>query len=123
MVPTFHARVLRCWLLILLAAWSWVAPAQQAHGDPGPSRRAGQRHRSGGGHRRSRTMRAEILAGMLADAGVRQIFTSEVGRTQQTAGPLAKKLNLTPEVVPAKEVGVIVANEGANTPARIWRRC
>ncbi|HLK62724.1 MAG TPA: phosphoglycerate mutase family protein [Bryobacteraceae bacterium] len=53
--------------------------------------------------------RAEVLAGMLADAGIGHIFTTEVGRTQQTASPLAKRLNLKPEVVPAKQTEVLVA--------------
>jgi phosphohistidine phosphatase SixA len=53
--------------------------------------------------------RAGILAGMLTDAGVSRIFTSEVARTQQTAAPLAGKLMLKPEVVPAKDVDGLVA--------------
>jgi phosphohistidine phosphatase SixA len=53
--------------------------------------------------------RAGILAGMLSSAGVGRIFTSEVARTQQTAAPLAAKLNLQPETVPAKDVDGLVA--------------
>jgi len=52
--------------------------------------------------------RAGILAGMLTDAGVNRIFTSEVARTQQTAAPLAGKLKLKFEAVPAKDVDGLV---------------
>ena len=48
--------------------------------------------------------RAGNLARMLADSGVKRIFVTEVVRTQQTAAPLAKKLDIRPEVVPAKDV-------------------
>jgi broad specificity phosphatase PhoE len=52
--------------------------------------------------------RAEALAKMLADTGITHIYTSEVVRTQQTAAPLAKKLGITPEVIPAKDVDALV---------------
>src|SRR5262245_7231642 len=48
--------------------------------------------------------RAETLARMLADAGVRRIYVTDVMRTQQTAQPLAGKLKLQPEIIPAKDV-------------------
>ena len=60
--------------------------------------------------------RAEALAAILADAGVTHIFTSEVGRTQQTAAPLAKRLNLKPEVVPAKDTDALVAKLRSSSP-------
>jgi phosphohistidine phosphatase SixA len=53
--------------------------------------------------------RAEALARMLADAGVEHIYVSEVPRTQQTARPLANKLRIRPEVVPAKDIDSLVA--------------
>ena len=53
--------------------------------------------------------RATVLATMLSDAKVRAIYTSEVARTQQTAAPLAEKLSIRPEVVPAKDVDVLTA--------------
>lgn len=53
--------------------------------------------------------RAELLAGMLADAGITHIFATEVARTQQTAAPLARKLNLKPEVLQAKDVEELAA--------------
>jgi broad specificity phosphatase PhoE len=52
--------------------------------------------------------RAGVLAGMLADANIAHIFVSEVERTQQTAEPLAKKLNVRPEVMPAEDVESLV---------------
>src|ERR1017187_9876824 len=55
------------------------------------------------GPREAGTCPAQVLAGMLSDAGVKHIYTSEVARTQETAEPLAKKLGLRPEVVPAND--------------------
>ncbi len=94
----------------LLAVWSAVAWAQPAktvilvrHAE-----RAGGTSPEVGISEAGRC-RAEVLAGMLTDAGVTHIFTSEVARTQQTAAPLATKLNLKPEVVPAKDTDALVA--------------
>jgi broad specificity phosphatase PhoE len=42
--------------------------------------------------------RADLLARMLSDAGIQKIFVTEYKRTQETAAPLARKLNLTPEI-------------------------
>jgi phosphohistidine phosphatase SixA len=98
------------WLPALLAVWSAVAWAQPAktvilvrHAE-----RAGGTSPEVGISEAGRC-RAEVLAGMLTDAGVTHIFTSEVARTQQTAAPLATKLNLKPEVVPAKDTDALVA--------------
>jgi broad specificity phosphatase PhoE len=52
--------------------------------------------------------RAQVLANMLADAGVKRIYVTEVGRTQQTAEPLARKLDIVPQVIPAKDIGALV---------------
>src|ERR1700730_2492531 len=46
------------------------------------------------GHRR-----AECLADSLADAHIEQIFTSDLQRTQQTAAPLAMRLQLKPVII------------------------
>jgi broad specificity phosphatase PhoE len=43
--------------------------------------------------------RAQALAEALQDAGVTAVVTTELKRTQQTAGPLATRRRLTPEVV------------------------
>lgn len=47
--------------------------------------------------------RAACLADALAELGVTHVFTTEFARTRDTAGPLAARLGLTPEVVPAAE--------------------
>ena len=47
--------------------------------------------------------RADCLANTLKDAGIKQIYVTEVKRTQQTADPLAKQLKITPKVVPAAD--------------------
>jgi phosphohistidine phosphatase SixA len=49
------------------------------------------------GHRR-----AECLANMLADAHIQRIYTSDLQRTQQTAAPLAEKLQLKPVAIPLR---------------------
>jgi phosphohistidine phosphatase SixA len=41
--------------------------------------------------------RAELLASMLRDSGVKAIFTSEFKRTKETASPLAKSIGVTAE--------------------------
>jgi phosphohistidine phosphatase SixA len=53
--------------------------------------------------------RARRLATLLRDAGVKQIYTSDLTRTRQTAAPLASKLGLTPEPVPAEGLDALVA--------------
>jgi phosphohistidine phosphatase SixA len=45
------------------------------------------------------TTRANALAAALADAGVTAIITTQWTRTRDTAAPLARTLNLTPQVV------------------------
>src|ERR1039457_7611833 len=62
--------------------------------------------------------RAVILAGMLADAQVGGIYTSDVARTQQTAEPLAQKLGVRPEAIPAKDIDLLVARIRAGAPGR-----
>jgi phosphohistidine phosphatase SixA len=48
--------------------------------------------------------RAESLAAMLKDAGVRSIFVTQYKRTQQTAAPLARALGITPVEVGSREL-------------------
>ena len=45
--------------------------------------------------------RAVRLASMLRDAGVRQIFTSDMTRTRETAAPLASRTGVTAEAIAA----------------------
>jgi len=54
-------------------------------------------------------VRAAKLAGMLADAGVTAIFATEFKRTQDTGKPLAAKLRLEVQVMPAKDTSALVA--------------
>lgn len=57
--------------------------------------------------------RARALDALLRDAGVRAIYVTELQRTAQTAAPLAKRLGITPAVVPRAE--------GKGLPARARR--
>ena len=52
--------------------------------------------------------RAKSLAGMLRDAGIRAIYTSERKRTQQTAAPLASSTGAKLNIVPADDVTALV---------------
>lgn len=47
--------------------------------------------------------RAEKLAAMLADAGVRTAFSSEAARTRLTAVPLARKLGIEVQAHPGRD--------------------
>lgn len=52
--------------------------------------------------------RAESLAAMLRDAGIKAIYTTEYKRTQQTAAPLARQLGIQPTVVPARDMKALI---------------
>ena len=54
--------------------------------------------------------RAECLAAMLKDAGIKQIYVTDVTRTQQTAAPLAKALKIKPTILPAKDPNALIKN-------------
>lgn len=47
---------------------------------------------------------------MLKDAGIKQIYATEVTRTQQTAAPLAKALKIKPTILPAKDSNALIKN-------------
>ncbi len=53
--------------------------------------------------------RAEKLAGMLKDAGVTAIYTTQYIRTKDTAKPLADLLKMTPEVIQSRDADGLVA--------------
>ena len=50
-------------------------------------------------------VRARCLSGVLADAGIQKIITSDVVRTQQTAQPLADRLQEKLTILPAADIG------------------
>ena len=52
--------------------------------------------------------RAECLAQVLKDSGIKQIFVTDTRRTQQTAEPLAKALKIKPNVLPARDTPTLV---------------
>src|SRR5664279_237228 len=52
--------------------------------------------------------RAELLASMLADAGVDAIFVTELQRTLQTAAPLAARCHLKPTFIPAADTDQLI---------------
>ena len=60
--------------------------------------------------------RAAKLAMMLADAGIKAIYTSEFRRTQDTGKPLAAKLGLTVQAVAARDASVLVSKVKAEHP-------
>lgn len=47
-------------------------------------------------------VRAEVLAGILKDSGITAIYTTEFKRTQETAAPLARALNINVSIILAK---------------------
>ena len=119
-MPTAFSRV-RPWALpVLLAASSFALAAQPAK----TAILVRHAERAGGmsadvGISEAGRCRAEALARMLSDANVKRIFTSEVARTQQTAEPLAAKLHIRPEVVPAKNLEGLVAKLRAGAPDEV----
>ena len=67
--------------------------------------------------------RAECLATTLADAHIDKIYVSDLQRTQQTAAPLANKLQLKPLAMPlSKPAGLIGAlrSEKAANVLVVW---
>jgi broad specificity phosphatase PhoE len=52
--------------------------------------------------------RALKIALMLADANIKAIVTTEYRRTMDTAAPLAAKIKVSPDVVPAAQLNALV---------------
>lgn len=57
--------------------------------------------------------RAERLATMLRDADIKAIYATEFHRTQDTAKPLAAKLHLEVQIVPASDTAKLVSTTKA----------
>lgn len=47
---------------------------------------------------------------MLGQAGVSHVYSTEMIRSRETAGPLAQKLGLTPKVIPVAQTDALVAD-------------
>jgi len=58
-------------------------------------------------------VRATALAHVLRNANISTIFTTNLQRTQQTAAPLAKALNLKPVVLPVEDSAGLAAKLAA----------
>ena len=69
---------------------------------------------SAAGHKR-----ADCLARLLEDAGIRSILATRVVRTQETAEPLAKKLGLTPAILDADDIAAFVKKLRATTKENV----
>lgn len=52
--------------------------------------------------------RADLLASMLADAGVDAIYVTELQRTGQTAAPLAARCHVKPTFIPADDTDQLI---------------
>lgn len=66
--------------------------------------------------------RAERLARLLGDGsfgGIDAILVTDTRRSQQTAAPLAKRLRLEPEIVPAADVNVMLAHIREHRGSRV----
>ena len=63
--------------------------------------------------------RAQKLAAMLAESGVTAIYTTEFRRTQNTAKPLAAKLGVTAQTVPADDLAGLLAKIKGASPTDV----
>jgi broad specificity phosphatase PhoE len=52
--------------------------------------------------------RAEALANILKDSQIAAVFVTEFKRTQETAAPTARAAHVSPTVIPANNIGVLV---------------
>lgn len=52
---------------------------------------------------------AEALADLLADAGIRQVYTTDLTRTRQTAAPTARRAGVTPVAVAQEDFDGLIA--------------
>jgi len=64
--------------------------------------------------------RADALANILKDSQVAAVFVTEFKRTQETAAPTARAAHVSPTVIPAGDIGVLVAKlRGLNSNALV----
>jgi broad specificity phosphatase PhoE len=52
--------------------------------------------------------RADCLARMMKEAGIKQIYVTDTKRTQETAAPLATALKITPTIIAAKDPNTLI---------------
>ena len=60
--------------------------------------------------------RAARLAGLLAASGVKTIYTTQYRRTILLAAPLARKLDITPNIMPAADTAALVKKIKSHGP-------
>ena len=53
--------------------------------------------------------RADALAHILKDSQITSVFVTEFKRTQETAAPTASAAHVSPIVIPANDIGAVVA--------------
>jgi phosphohistidine phosphatase SixA len=108
---TFPRRILwPCFVVLLLPAWAAAASTAEPATDakPAPTLVYVVRHAERAAEPKDDPLlspegsaRAGLLAQMLVAANIRTIVTSQAKRTQDTALPLANRLGIAPNVVPA----------------------
>lgn len=59
-------------------------------------------------------LQAEDLSRLLADAGIKHIYTTELTRTRQTAAPTAQRASVSPVVVEQKDLDGLIAKVRAS---------
>lgn len=97
-------------LALCLANAAWTAPAvilivRHAEKAPLP---ADDPPLTSAGHARASELVRVVQAWTAAGLPLRQLFASEVKRTQQTLEPLAASANLRPSIVNAKDIAALV---------------
>jgi phosphohistidine phosphatase SixA len=104
MNPLFPRRAgwLAVFLAVATAAFAQSTVFVVRHADRGPE--------EPDAHLTARGLQqADELAVLLADAGIRHIYTTELTRTRQTAAPTAKQAGVTPVVVSQQDFDGLIA--------------